>query len=117
MKYVQSGYNTKYPQEIETWRLGEIIPDWLSDRAKINFIDGEGNLTLDIHETSSGGYEIMNSGGTGTLILLRSKKDYICFGGEGGERRIFPLSQVQLELLYNPSKQKENGREKSIKSK
>lgn len=109
MTLIQSGYNDRYPLKIETWRLGEEIPDWLSDRAKINFIDGDGNLTLDIHETSSGGYEIINSGGTGTLILLKSKRDYVCMG----DGVIFPLSEIQLNLLY---KIIENGK-RSIKSK
>lgn len=104
MKFKQSGYNSKYPEIIETWRLGESIPDWLSDRAKVNFMDGDGNLTLDINETSSGGIEIINSGGTGTLVLLKSKKDYVCRGE--GDSRIFSLTRTQLDLLYNPKKQK-----------
>ena len=104
--FIQSGYNSKYPLKIETWKLGETIPDWLSDKAKVNFVDGDGNLTLDIHETSSGGIEIINSGGTGTLVLLKSKRDYVC---RGEDNIIFPLSEIQLNLLYNPLKQKENG--------
>lgn len=114
MKYIytQSGYNEAYPQEIETWKWGDDIPDWLSDRAKVNFVDGEGNITLETHETSSGGIEIIDSGGSGTLVKLRSKKDYVC----NGDNKIFPLTETQLNLLYN-LKEDKNGRKKSIESK
>lgn len=110
MIYTQLGHNDKYPEKIYTWKLGEAVPDWLSDKAKINFIDGDGNLTLDTHETSSGGFEIINSGGTGTLVTLRSKKDYVCVGVKKEEDIIFPLTQTQLELLYEPLKENKNGR-------
>ena len=40
MTYKQRGRNDKYPAKIEVWRIGEKVPEWLSDRAKVKFIDG-----------------------------------------------------------------------------
>lgn len=114
-EYIQSGYNDKYPWKITTWKWGDSIPDWLSDRAKVSFIDGNGNLTLETHETSSGGIEIVSSSGSGILVKLVSKKDYVCIENSE-EGNIFTLTETQLNLLYKPLKQKENGRKKSSKS-
>ena len=97
--YIQSGKNDAWPEEIEVWKLGDPIPEWLSDQGKVSFIDGEGNITLETHETSSGGLEIVASGGTGTLVIMKDKKDYVAHGGDG---RIFSLSDIQLNLLYKP---------------
>lgn len=96
--YVQTGKNDAWPKEIEIWKLGDPIPEWLSDQGKISFVDGEGNLTLETHETSSGGLEIVGSSGTGALVVMRDKKDYVAYG----EGKIFSLSDIQLNLLYKP---------------
>ena len=58
MTYKQRGKNNKYPAKIEVWRIGEKVPEWLSDRAKVKFIDGEGNVTLDRRDRGDGSYEI-----------------------------------------------------------
>ena len=66
MKYfVQRGHNPDWPDlipEHHTWRLGEDIPEWLSDRAYITIISGDGIKNLGTRETSGGGIEIINSG-------------------------------------------------------
>ena len=77
MKYRQKGYNCLYPPKIETWRLGEKVPEWLSDRAAIEFIDGEGNITLKTRSLSGGGFEIIQAGGRETLCKVSKKEDYI----------------------------------------
>ena len=99
MIYVQFGKNDAWPREIEVWKLGDPIPEWLSDQGKVSFVDGDGNITLETHETSSGGLEIVASGGTGTLVMMKDKKDYVAYNGRG---KIFSLSDVQLNLLYKP---------------
>lgn len=96
---VQRGYNSKYPEKIEFWRIGDDIPEWISDKAKVIFIDGEGKLTLEMTDTSTGGVEIMDSSGTRVLIRLESKKDYVCINSSH-KGELFTLSQKQLDLLY-----------------
>lgn len=100
MIYVQFGKNDAWPREIEVWKLGDPIPEWLSDQGKVSFVDGDGNITLETHETSSGGFEIVASGGTGTLVMMKDKKDYVAIGKENN--KIFSLSDIQLNLLYKP---------------
>lgn len=92
----QRGYNDKYPETIEAWRLNEKIPEWLSDRAKITFIDGSGNVTLDKTDDPDGGYAIKDASGTRELVRTKSKDDYVCFGNN----KVFSLSRKQLEILY-----------------
>lgn len=100
MSMKQKGKNNKFPKEIETWRLGETIPEWLSDIAKVKFVDGSGNLTLDITETNTGGYEIKSSDGTRILVGCEDKEDYICIGLDKDNREIFSLNPIALGLLY-----------------
>ena len=58
----QRGRNNKYPDEIWTWRLGEIVPEWLSDIAKVSYLEGQdGNIQLEIVSSSTGGYELKES--------------------------------------------------------
>ena len=92
----QRGYNSKYPSEIKTWRLGEKGPEWLSDVAKIKFIDGEGNVTIERRELNTGGYEIIGSDGVSILVKTSSASDYVCLG----DNHIFTLSEIQLKILY-----------------
>ena len=106
-KYKQSGRNDKYPKEIEIWKFGEQpIPDWISDRCKIKFIDAEGNITLDYRETNTGGIEFISADGTRTEFTLRNKNNYACWG----DNRLFTLREAQLNLLYKEEKDKK-GRE------
>lgn len=71
--YRQKGFNILWPWEIEVWRLGQPIPEWLGDRARIKWIDGEGNLTLDIEYTSTGGFNI-KAAGIGQEDLVKAKE-------------------------------------------
>lgn len=95
--YQQAGKNDKYPQTIETWRKGDKVPEWLSDICKVTFVDGNGDITLESRETSTGGYELISSTGNETVIKTINSNDYVCRGDNG---KIFSLTQIQLDLLY-----------------
>ena len=95
-RYKQSGRNSAYPEYIEVWEYGVgSVPDWISDKSKVTF----GNVTLETHDTSTGGVEIIDSTGTSPLIRLGSKKDLICREVEN-ETKVFVLTRIQLDLLY-----------------
>lgn len=101
-RYKQSGRNSAYPEYIEAWEYGVgSVPDWISDKSKVTFIDGLGNVTLETHDTSTGGVEIIDSTGTAPLVRLDSRKDLICREA-GNEIKVFVLTRIQLELLYKP---------------
>jgi len=94
---IQRGRNSKYPSKIEVWREGDLVPEWLSDRARVESVDlGSGEKILKINKLSSGGIEIISSDWTNTLIKTSGEGDYVCFG----DNRIFSLSEIQLNLLY-----------------
>ncbi len=96
MSYKQRGQNEKYPVEVEIWRLGDKVPEWLSDRARIKFIDGEGNMTLDRRDHGSGGFEIISADGIHPLVNISERDGVVCFG----DGRIFGLRKRQFEILY-----------------
>ena len=98
--YKQKGYNSSFPDEIITWKFGENIPEWLSDKAKVSFVDGEGNITLDTNDTTTGGFEVIDSTGSSVLVRVESKRDSVCVDKKNTGGRIFPLSEKQLDLLY-----------------
>ena len=95
--YIQKGDNPKYPKEIVTWRYGEKVPEWISDNAKITFIDGLGNVTLLKRDFTSGGYEIVGADGISILISTKTYNSYICYDGKS---KIFSLTEKQFGLLY-----------------
>ena len=99
-EFVQRGLNSKYPNKIKTWRFGEKVPEWISDIAKVIFIDAEGNITLDHRETNTGGLEFLDSSGNRILFTIKSKEDYVCTG----DGKLFVLRPLQLELLYKENK-------------
>ena len=99
MRWKQRGYNGKYPREIETWQHGEHVPEWLIRLAKVKFIDGEGNVTLEFRETSVGP-ELLESSGRNPLVKMREKSDFICLGDD----HIFSLTEKQINLLYEQSR-------------
>lgn len=94
---VQRGMNNLYPEKIKTWRIGEKIPEWLSDNARILSIDEDGNVKLDTYDLSSGGIAIKNSSGIGSLIELKTPDSIVCYSPG---KNIFSLKPEQLELLY-----------------
>ena len=99
---VQRGRNNLYPESIEIWKPGMKVPEWLSDRAKVELVDlGNADKILKIIELSSGGYEIPDSSGKNTLIRV-PKDGYVCFG----DNRVLALSQKELDLLYEEKKRK-----------
>ena len=96
MKKQQTGRNDKYPMNIDTWKLGESVPSWISDVANIKDIASNGEPILDIREAGEG-YELITSGTNQILVKAKNKEDWICFG----DRRIFALTDKQIELLYD----------------
>ena len=92
----QKGQNSKFPKEIKTWRKNEPVPEWLSDVAKVSYIDEKtGKPGITTNGASSGGYEIVGSDGR-TLLITKNQDDYVCCG----DGRIFSLTKEQVELLY-----------------
>lgn len=102
--YKQKGYNSNFPEEILTWRWGEIVPEWLSDKARVKFVDGDGNITLETNDTTTGGFEVIDSTGSSVLVKLESKNDSVCINKKEISGRVFPLSKIQLDLLYTEEK-------------
>lgn len=107
---VQRGRNQKYPNKIEIWRPGDKVPEWLSDVAKIDHIDPEsGEKKLKTFSTISlisaddkCGYGIYAADGKTTLVKTETDKDYICYG----DRKLFSLTEKQIELLYKDEDKK-----------
>lgn len=97
MRMIQRGMNDRYPDTIDTWRLGEKIPEWLSDKAQVTFIDGEGNLTINIRDLNSGGKEIIEANGKSTLVKMETSNSRVCYSPDSP---IFSLRPEQLDLLY-----------------
>lgn len=95
----QRGRNDSFPDEILVWKIGDPVPEWLSDRASIAYIDDvTGNVGLNMTETSTGGYIIKDASGMADLVKLVSREDYVCKSTDND--RIFSLSHIQLGLLY-----------------
>ena len=93
---IQRGMNNLYPEKIETWKVGEKVPEWLSDNAKVLSLDDEGNIRLDTNKLSTGGIAIKNSSGFGVLVELKTINSIVCYS----PGKIFSLKPEQLELLY-----------------
>ena len=120
--YRQKGYNILWPWEIEVWKLGDPVPEWLGDRARVKWIDGEGNLTLDLDYTSSGGYNIKAAGiGQDDIVKVKSKSWFVyissstlppsCFqpcphtpSPNPSHRPLYTISPELLEILYEEEK-------------
>ena len=100
---IQKGRNNLYPQSIRIWKRGEKVPEWLSDRAFITSIDLKNGYNLKYRETTTGGYEILDSSGVNVLIRTIGREDYVCLGDNG---RIFSLSPKQVKLLYKDEDEK-----------
>lgn len=96
MPLIQRGRNNKYPKIIETWKLGESVPEWLSDRSKVELVDlGNEDKKLKTTPLSSGGYEIYDASGKNVLTRVPDN-GLVCFG----DNYIFSLSSDEIELLY-----------------
>ena len=98
---IQKGRNNNYPESIKTWKRGDKVPEWLSDRAFIVSIDLNNGYNLKYRNITTGGYEILDSSGVDVLVKVASQNDYVCFGNNG---KIFSLSPKQLKLLYKNEK-------------
>lgn len=102
-KYIQRGLNFEWPIEVlDTWTFGEVIPDWLSDRAYVTIMTGDGIKNIETRETSSGGFEIIDSGKQGVLVTLKKKDWFVIYDG----KIIKSISPEQLLILYKEIKEK-----------
>jgi len=102
-KYKQRGFNLDWPKEIiDTWTFGNPIPDWLSDRDHVTIMTGDGIKNIETRETSSGGYEIIDSGKIGVLLTLKKKNWFVIYDG----KIIKSISPEQLLILYKEIKEK-----------
>lgn len=100
---IQKGRNNTYPQSIRIWKRGEKVPEWLSDKACVTSIDLKNGYNLKYRETTTGGYEVLDSSGINVLVRATSRNDYICLGDNG---KFFSLSPEQLKLLYKNENEK-----------
>ena len=98
--YKQKGKNNKYPTTIQVWKLGDSVPEWLSNIAKVGAInENTGELSLFTRDTNTGGFELLDSGGTISLVKTKSRKDYVCKPLES-RGPVFSLTPLQLKMLY-----------------
>lgn len=96
--YKQKGENDAYPMFLQgIWCRGWKVPEWLSNNAKVTFIDGEGNTSIEINDTGNGGYEIKDVTGVNALVSAKGRDSIICYGLDN---RIMSLTRKQFELLY-----------------
>ena len=95
----QTGENEAYPKEIITWRKGDEFPEWLSDIARIKSYD-HGKKILDLRDTDTGGYEVLDSSGSQALVRVPGKNDFVCRNLHIPGSKLFSLSPRQLKLLY-----------------
>lgn len=104
--YVQRGWNEKYPAKIITWKLGQPVPEWLSDLAKIAAIDANTNrVYLQTRDNNQGGYELLTSSGNSKLVTTKSRSDVICKDISRKIGGIFSLTPIQFRLLYEEAAQ------------
>lgn len=98
-KYIQKGFNSAYPYEIEAWCTSDKeIPEWLSDRCRVKNIDLYGNIILDIRRTYTGGLELIRCESNSSLLITKGPSDYICF--DFIKSSLFSLTPTQMGLLY-----------------
>lgn len=93
--FTQSGRNELYPREIEVWKKGDLLPEWISDNCKILSVTEKGELIPDIRPNSRGGFDILDINNH-AIVSTSSEDDYVCYG----ESKIFSLSELQINLLY-----------------
>jgi len=97
MKWRLRGENSKFPELIlDTWKLGNPVPTWISDICKVKFMDGEGNITLEKRDTNTGGYELLSADNSRVLIKVPEKSSLLCWDGN----KITVLREIQFKLLY-----------------
>lgn len=95
----QSGENKNYPEICDAWKMGEPIPEWLSDSARVKEIKEDGTVVLSTSTTSSGGVMILgHQGPTDILVTLKSEESWII---HSKTHKLISLTDLQLRLLYD----------------
>ena len=98
LKLKQWGHNPNFPEIAETWKVGERVPEWLSDQAKVSGFDPTGGILLETHtDQSTGKIHIKDTYRPIDLIVLDSK-DHIVIYGKGYPLKA--LSPIQVDMIY-----------------
>lgn len=95
LKLNQWGKNPNWPQTIELWTPGEIVPEWLSDRAKVLGFSEKGDIILDTHLDSKGNLHIRDTYRPIDLVVI-PQGHYLAYG----KGLLKPISPEQLDMLY-----------------
>ena len=94
----QKGYNPDYPKEAYIWTPSNpIIPEWISDRAKVIGFSESGEPILYTRPKSSGGFEILDTTGGSVLVSLRTEDSWVLYSTS---HPLMSVTPHQLELLY-----------------
>lgn len=83
--------------EADIWTTTQPVPEWLSDRAKISGLRGDGTPELFIRRRNTGEIEILESGGKDVLVTMKSRDSWLLFSKT---HPIMSVTPHQLELLY-----------------
>ena len=75
----QIGRNSKYPEEILTWKKGDSIPYWLSDVCNIVKLGENGDPILDMRKSGEG-YELITSGTNQILVKVKNEELELLYG-------------------------------------
>lgn len=94
-KLEQWGYNPDFPIIAETWELGDPVPAWLSDHAKVAGFNSDGSILLDTYTDREGNLHIRDTYRPIDLVVI--PKNHKLIYGEGIMKVI---SQKQLDFLY-----------------
>lgn len=104
-RYKQTGKNVLYPKEIETWRLGEELPEWLLNICKVEYDKETDGFKPVIQPGVKGGYVLLESGNTAKVLVCATKdSDYIA--KDTKSYRLYVISERGLELMYSEQKKK-----------
>lgn len=96
-KLKQWGKNKNFPDRVETWNIGEVVPEWLSDRANIVGFSKTGSLLLNMWQDDRGRYHIMDTAKPHIELLIIPSKDHTVLYGSG---KLFVLGPKEIDFLY-----------------
>ena len=93
----QRGLNPDYPKEAYIWTPTEPIPEWISDRAKIEGFKDTGEPLLSVRPRTSGGMDILDTTGKEALVTLETPDSFVLYSST---HPLMSVTPHQLELLY-----------------
>ena len=96
-KLKQWGYNPDYPIEVEGWKIGEKVPDWLSDVAKVSGFDGKtGDILLDMWTDKQGKFHIKDTYRPIDLLVIPNTDSMVVYG----DGKLIVLDPEEIDFLY-----------------